>query len=94
MRPTRSDASGKGSGGKRSGLPLSPPGCARRLYRRLRARAAALAAQGFALLRFNNGEVLRVLETIRLKLIELEAAHRGFLIACLPSIERSATIIM
>ncbi len=39
------------------------------------ARTAALAAQGFALLRFTNAEVLHnldgALETIRLKLIEL-----------------------
>jgi very-short-patch-repair endonuclease len=39
------------------------------------ARTAALAAQGFALLRFTNDEVFHnldgVLETIRLKLIEL-----------------------
>ena len=48
------------------------------------ARTAALAAQGFALLRFTNDEVFRnldgVLETIRLKLIELR-----------PRIEDSAT---
>jgi hypothetical protein len=46
------------------------------------ARAAALAAQGFALLRFANDEAFHnledVLETVRLKLIELKAAHRGF----------------
>jgi len=39
------------------------------------ARAAALAAQGFAILRFTNDEVFHnldgVLETIRLKLMEL-----------------------
>jgi very-short-patch-repair endonuclease len=38
-------------------------------------RTTALAAQGFAILRFTNDEVFRnlegVLETIRLKLIEL-----------------------
>jgi very-short-patch-repair endonuclease len=43
------------------------------------ARSAALAAQGFAILRFTNDEVFRnldgVLETIRARLIE--AAHRG-----------------
>ena len=84
------------------GLPLSSPGRARPLHRRLRLvrrkaldhsrlrrqrtrpmrsspatlRAQlALAAQGFALLRFTNAEVFHnlegVLETIRLKLIEL-----------------------
>jgi very-short-patch-repair endonuclease len=48
------------------------------------ARTAALSAQGFAILRFTNDEVFRnlegVLETIRLKLIELR-----------PRIEDSAT---
>ena len=48
------------------------------------ARTGALAAQGFALLRFTNAEVFHnldgVLETIRLKLIELR-----------PRIEESAT---
>ena len=113
MRPTRSDASGRGSGGKRSGAsafvarsrsaassPTSPPstqarhrppgcdpeGCAahstdEELARDV-ARTVALAAQGSALLRFAGDEVLhnleRMLETIRLKLTELEAAHRGY----------------
>ena len=48
------------------------------------ARTAALAAQGFAILRFTNDEVFHnldgVLETVRLKLIELR-----------PRIEDSAT---
>ncbi len=48
------------------------------------ARTAALAAQGFAILRFTNDEVFHnldgVLETVRLKLIELR-----------PRIEHSAT---
>ena len=46
------------------------------------ARTAALAAQGFALLRFTNAEVLHnldgALETIRLKLIELRPRIEEF----------------
>ena len=46
------------------------------------ARAAALAAQGFAVLRFANEDVYRnlegVLETIRMRLTELRPRNEGF----------------